>query len=79
MKIFFSPTPANNYHTISNYPYNTLRINQKSYPTPKTICFFHLLQGKFINGYDQNGKRLFSIRIPRTLVFVYYSSGNIKY
>lgn len=79
MKIFFPPAPASEYSVISNYPYIYLQINKKLYPTPKTICFFHFMQGKFINGYDKNGKRLFSIHLPQVLVYVSYTPGNIDY
>lgn len=79
MKIYFSPTTTNNYHIISNYPHNSLRINNTIYPVPKNICFFHLFCGNYINGYDKNGKRLFSIQLPLTLTFVHYCHNHIKY
>lgn len=79
MKIYFPPTPASKYSVISNYPYYSLQINKKTYPTPTTICFFHFINGKYINGYDQNGKRLFSILIPNTSVYVLYTPGHIDY
>lgn len=79
MKIFFPPAPSNKYSVISSYPYNSLQINRKKYPTPTTICFFHIMNGKYINGYDKNGKRLFSIQVPRTSVYVSYTPGHIAY
>ena len=79
MKIFFSSVPTDEYSIITNYPYDSLQINQKPYPTPRTICFFHLLQGKFIKGYDKNGKRIFSIHLPQTLTFVSYTPGSIDF
>lgn len=79
MKIFFSSTPSSKYSVILNYPYIDLKINKKLYPTPNTICFFHFSQGKYINGYDKNGKRIFSILLPQSLIYVLYSPGNINY
>ena len=57
--------------SFPNYPSDKLLIytppiNQKIYinHTPfscvKTIIFFHIITGKYICGYDNNGKKVFS-------------------
>lgn len=81
MKIYFSNKPSDLIHEIYLLNPSTFYINGTAYNFINCLLIFHIYNGKFITGYDQNGKRNFSLKVVSDTSYITmdYNVSPIKY
>ena len=78
LKIILPHRPSDFLYEIRFHDEENIFINSTLYTFVNCILFFHIISGKYINGYTKNGIRLFSLLIPSSInniyIFDYYIS-----
>lgn len=77
MNIIFPKFPSDLMFTLNGLNYRKLIINKKTFPCPASLLIFYIYSGKYINGYDINGKKIFSYKIPLLISHIIIESNNI--
>ena len=67
MIINYPAEPSGNYQELIFSIPKTFIINNHSYPPTHCLLFFYIRNGKYINGYDINGTRLYSLLISNRI------------
>ena len=63
MRIAFPEFPSDKFFMFNVQNYSCVDINHTMYPHSSTLLIFYISSGKYINGYNNNGQRVFSHKI----------------
>lgn len=66
-------------YEITHLAFPHLLINGMKYPCPETLLIFHIHIGKFINGYDRNENKIFSLSVPAQISHLVIFGNKITY
>lgn len=56
-----------------------IAINNIIYFNVNSVLIFHIVTGKYITGYNEHGKRIFSFSLPSNIDFLEFDNDNLSY
>lgn len=79
MVVYYPNKPSDfTYEIKYNSPHH-IRIINILYTCVACILIFYITSGKYINGYNQNGTRIFSIKLPIDVSKLLIDENKIDY